>query len=287
MTVKLISDNKEIPVNMVEFSDGAITFKVDELPENPSYVSIHVCPTTPVYRIREEIDILTDAIKHNTDYNCTRKKVLHLPYLPYARADRIFEKGNGNPLDNFLWWLGTKRFDEIIICDIHNPDIMAEHPDLRYTEVNQLECFKNSIPHDFNTDYDFVLAPDKGSQAKAYTIAEHLSTTYGCEAELHFCGKERDMSTGKIIRSTLPEGVDFTDKTVLIPDDLCDGGYTFIKLAEQLKDAGAKQVDLYVTHMIGSKGLDNLKGLIDNIYCYHTVGKYLNKENIWRYNDNV
>lgn len=281
MTVKLIADNKEIPVNMVEFSDGAITFKVDELPENPNYISIHVCPTTPVYRIREEIDMLTDAINNKTNFKYNMKEILNLPYLPYARADRIFEEGNGNPLDEFLTWLEMKHFNEVNICDIHNPEVMLEHPDLRYTEISQLECFKNSIPQDFNKDYDFVLAPDKGSVEKAKTIACYLNVN------VYNCGKERDVSTGKIIRSTLPEGVDFTDKVVLIPDDLCDGGYTFIKLAEQIKAAGAKQVALYVTHMIGSKGLDTFKGLIDNIYCHHVVGKYLTKEEIWRYNDHV
>jgi ribose-phosphate pyrophosphokinase len=52
-----------------------------------------------------------------------------------------------------------------------------------------------------------------------------------------------------------------------------DGLFSFIKIAEQLKAAGAKQVDLYVTHLIASKGLDVLKGLVDNVYCYQTVGK--------------
>ena len=71
----------------------------------------------------------------------------------------------------------------------------------------------------------------------------------------------------------------------MIPDDLCDGNYTFYSLSKMLKERGVKQVDLYVTHMIGSKGLDNLKGLIDNIYCHHVVGEYLTKEEVWRYNE--
>ena len=32
--ITVFADNKEIPVNMVEFSDGALTFKLDELPDN-------------------------------------------------------------------------------------------------------------------------------------------------------------------------------------------------------------------------------------------------------------
>lgn len=280
--IKLFSDNKEITTNFVQFSDGAITYKVDTLPEKPRYISFDVCPTTPVYRIREELELLTDAILSNDEVSFHETKwLLNLPYLPYGRADRRFEEGNPLPLLNFLSWLreGTVEFDEIFVCDIHNPKfVLEDFKGLNITHKPQLECFKSSIPKNLNTQYDFVIAPDKGAVEKAKTIACHL------KVGVYNCGKERDMSTGKITRSTLPD-IDFTGKKVLIPDDLCDGGYTFIKLAEQLKDKGALQVDLYVTHLIASKGLDVFKGLVDNIYCYHTVGSYVNTENVWRYNE--
>jgi hypothetical protein len=61
--ITVFADNKEIPVNMVEFSDGALTFKLDELPENPKYISVNVCPTTPVYRIRlEELRLVVSCL---------------------------------------------------------------------------------------------------------------------------------------------------------------------------------------------------------------------------------
>lgn len=281
--IKLFSDNKEIATNFVQFSDGAITYKVGTLPEKPRYISFDVCPTTPVYRIREELELLTDAVlsKDKTNF-CETEWFLNLPYLPYGRADRRFEEGNPLPLLNFLSWLRDEmvEFDEVFVCDIHNPKyVLEDFIGLNITHKPQLECFKSSLPQGFNTEYDFVVAPDKGAVEKAKTIACHL------EVDVYNCGKERDMSTGKIIRSTLPDGVDFTGKTILIPDDLCDGNYTFYCLSKLLKESGAKQVDLYVTHMIGSKGFDNLRGLVDNIYCYHTVGSYVNKEDVWRYNE--
>ncbi|CAM0111227.1 ribose-phosphate pyrophosphokinase [Vibrio phage 5P1b] len=277
--IKLFCDNKEIPVNMIEFSDGAIAFKVDRFPESPNYISINVCPTTPVYRIREELELLIDATEQQQGWWNASRTVLKLPYLPYARADRIFEKGNGKPLYNFLSWLDLQGFDEVFVCDIHNPLVMEDFPLIKYTEKSQLDCYKASLPQDFNTKYDFVLAPDKGSVEKAKTIALHLGIP------VYNCGKERDISTGKIIRSTLPENVDFTGKIVLIPDDLCDGNYTFYSLSKLLKEAGAKQVDLYVTHMIGSKGLSNVVGLVDKIYYYHIVGNYLTKDCILKFNE--
>ena len=206
--------------------------------------------------------------------------ILNLPYLGYGRADRVFEKGNPSPLYDFLQDLNSFGFTEVLCCDIHNSKCLniGSVPNIR--EKSQLECFKQSLPHDFNTDYDIILAPDKGAVDKAASIADHL------EVDVYNCGKERDISTGKVIKTVLPPDVDFTGKVVLIPDDLMDGGYSFIRLAEQLKTACAKQVDLYVTHLIASKGLDVLKGLVDNVYCYQVVGKYVNKLDVTHFNLN-
>lgn len=281
--IKVFSNNVEIPVNRLEFSDGALTFKLDTLPKDARYISVKVCPTTPVNLIREEILLITECIyelgQENHFEGGNVSLYLDMPYLPYGRADRKFEQGNPIPLRSFLYTLeDIGGFDEIYVCDIHNKSATLGF-DLNIIEKTQLECYKESLPQDFETEYDFVLAPDKGSVEKAASIASHLGL------DVYNCGKERDISTGKILRSTLPDDVDFTDKKVLIPDDLMDGGFTFIKLAEQLNNSGVTQVDLYVTHLIASKGLDCLKGLIDNIYCHHIVGNYVTKEAIWRYND--
>jgi len=282
--ITVFADNKEIPINMVEFSDGALTFKLDKLPETPRYISVNICPTTPVYRIREEIRLVVSCIENF--YGCVMLQgqkfstILNLPYLGYGRADRVFEKGNPSPLYDFLQDLNAFGFTEVLCSDIHNKDCLYIGSVPNITEKSQLECFKQSLPQDFNTDYDIILAPDKGAVDKAASIADHL------EVDVYNCGKERDISTGKVIKTVLPPDVDFTGKVVLIPDDLMDGGYSFIRLAEQLKTAGAKQVDLYVTHLIASKGLDVLKGLVDNVYCYQVVGKYVNKLDVTHFNLN-
>jgi len=36
--ITVFSNNKEIPVNKVEFSDGAITYKLDELKPDAKYI---------------------------------------------------------------------------------------------------------------------------------------------------------------------------------------------------------------------------------------------------------
>lgn len=277
--ITVFSNNKEIPTNKVEFSDGAITFRLSDLPEDPRYISINVSPTTPVKDVREEVDMVVSCIENFygvIGLDELRYPVyLNLPYLPYGRADRVFEVGNASPLHDFLTWRLLKRFTEVNVCDAHNPKALAG---FNVENKSQLDCFKQSIPYDFNEDYDFIVAPDKGAIDKALTIAEHLET------DIIYAGKERDMSTGRITKTTLPEHLDLNGAKVLIPDDLCDGAGTFIFLAKALRERGAKEIHLYVTHGIFSKGLKVLDGVIDKVYCYQTVSNYVNKRDVFNFN---
>ena len=75
-----------------------------------------------------------------------------------------------------------------------------------------------------------------------------------------------------------PEEVfgDVTGKSVLIADDICDGGRTFIELAKVLKERGAAHIHLHVTHGIFSKGKAVFEGLIDTVtstYDYEEMFK--------------
>ena len=56
---------------------------------------------------------------------------------------------------------------------------------------------------------------------------------------------------------TLLQG-DVAGRDVLIADDLCDAGGTFIGSAAALREAGARSVSLYVTHDLFSKGVEYL-----------------------------
>ena len=52
----------------------------------------------------------------------------------------------------------------------------------------------------------------------------------------------------------------------------------------QLQKQVPTQIDLYVTHLIASKGLDILRGKIDNLFCYHTVAGYLTMQDVHKFN---
>lgn len=286
--IKVFSDNREIPVNKVEFSDGAITYKLNELPNDPRYISITVDPSTKVNIVREELTMVMECIyelRESDHFLENVKTHLNIEYLPYARADRVFEKGNPNGLNSFLYFLDELGFDEIRVSDVHNMvavenfkyNSCVEFKHLNFVEKSQLQCFKESLPYNFKNDYSVVVAPDKGAVEKAKTISEHLAVP--CV----FADKKRDLSTGKLTEMILPD-YDFTGKKVLIPDDICDRAGTHVWLAELLKKQGAKGVDIYVTHLIAPNGLKHLTGSIDKVYCYQTVAGYINKQTVLDFN---
>ncbi len=272
------SDNRMIETNYLRFSDGAIAYKLDTLPSKPDYITVNVDPSTPVNEIREELTVLMDCFTNFYSDVEDTKFYLNIPYMPYGRADRRFEDGCPFPLLGFMVFLGTYDWTEIRVRDMHNNSLLHAPVGSKVLELSQLNSYLASLPSRFKFDYDFVVAPDKGAMLKATTIADHFT------ADIVFAGKTRDVSTGRITAFTLPD-IDFEGRKVLIPDDIFDGGGTFVGLAKELKARGAIQVDLYVTHLIAAKGLKMLDGVIDTLYYYHIVGKHINNEDVLNFNN--
>ena len=77
---------------------------------------------------------------------------------------------------------------------------------------------------------------------------------------LIYATKQRDTRTGALSNVEIHTGgVDLGSRTILVVDDICDGGGTFLLLAEALRKAGIhNDLELYVTHGIFSKGTDAL-----------------------------
>lgn len=108
--------------------------------------------------------------------------------------------------------------------------------------------------------YPSLVCPDKGAVPRVRLISQ---TVGGFDQVIH-CQKIRVQATGELKGFEVLDKSLCSGKHVLIVDDICDGGGTFVGLAKELRKAGAKKVFLYVTHGIFSKGLP-LEG-IDHIY---------------------
>lgn len=282
--ISIMANNQSIECKWVEFSDGALTCRVGyPKHDGPTkFIAMTVHPSCPVKEIHERLALVISALVEHPYWDvpeeCTF--VLNLPYLPYGRADRVFEIGNPHGLFAFFSRFGMLNADEVHVCDPHNPKILPEIEEqmsFKFVVKDQLACFRDSIGFDFDkSQYDYVLAPDKGAVEKAQKIADWLGVP------LLTATKERCIKTGQILsvqfNADMPVG-----SRVLVCDDICDGGGTFVPLGEELRSAGV-DADIYFTHLIASKGLKIFKGLYDKIYYHNCVGGFTNDTHVLDYN---
>ena len=169
--------------------------------------------------------------------------VLDITYLPYARQDKEIRNNTTFSLNTFAKLLNSLEFDEISILDPHS------HRAIELIKNSREYYPKQAVLKVIDlTKSDVVCYPDKGAVCK-YSTKYDVQYVYG--------EKERDAGSGKISNYKLFGNVE--GKNVLIVDDICDGGATFILLATALLNTGAKNIALFVSHGIFSKGLRPLK----------------------------
>lgn len=192
---------------------------------------------------------------------------LVLPYLPYSRADRRFSIGDCNGLQVFGQILNTFAGVEIITLDAHSPLVAAGFI-RHFTNIRPRPIIEHVLDRiDGSGIYGNpviaagVLLPDKGALRYGY------KTTLIAE-------KKRDPETGKLSGFVVPSKLDVEGlDAILIIDDICDGGGTFIGIAEALRKAGITQdLFLYVTHGIFSKNLSGLKQYFKHVYTTDSFG---------------
>lgn len=175
---------------------------------------------------------LVDVVKRNSRGGI----YLRMPYLPNARMDRIKTNTENFALKVFANWINSLGFDMVIVDNVHS--------NVSNALVNNIfdympECDINDIKYNF----DVIFFPDEGAckRYKDMNIIKELGLP------IAFGIKNRDWNTGEIIGLDVM-GADVKDKNVLIIDDICSKGYTFYYSGKKLRELGASDVRLYITH---------------------------------------
>lgn len=220
-----------------------------------------------IHKLQSEPGVVTIKIPHPSSADIMRLVMLtdairrinrHIPiqlkmsYFPYARQDRVCNPGEAFALKAFADIINSLKFCEVVVKDPHS-DVLAGVVD-NLTIIPADVGVKNALAHLKHTHDSIVLiSPDAGAEKKTLSYAKE--TGYPAL----FARKVRDPSTGQILCTQVIDSSLVRRQACLIVDDICDGGFTFIKLAEELYKHGAVAVYLYVTHGIFSKGIKPLQ----------------------------
>lgn len=185
--------------------------------------------------------------------------ILYINYLLGARCDRRFSDNEALDLKIITDFINSLNFKKVFILKPHS-DVSLALIENSYTISVTSRLVSTCIAEQkIDLTNLSIISPDAGASK---WIEKELGNTN--TIPLIQCSKDRDVATGEIKGVVIP-----TDpkENCIIVDDLCDGGATFINIAKALKEKGAKNIYLVVTHAIFSKGLEPFEGLISKIYC--------------------
>lgn len=202
---------------------------------------------------------LVNHIRENSEV--TPEIVLAMPYIPNARMDRIKAKDEVFTLKWFSDFINLMYFDKVVVHDPHSnvSTALINHVVSVGAENETAQVLK--ILEDKNV---ILCYPDEGA-------AKRYSSQIG--RDYVFCIKHRDWRTGKIewLELTSPEKV--AGRNVLIVDDICSRGGTFTFTAKALKEAGAGEIYLYVTHCENTifNGEILKDGLISHVFTTDSI----------------
>ena len=181
---------------------------------------------------------------------------LFLPYMPAARQDRVMITGESLSVKVYADLINGLNLDSVTIFDPHSEVAPAL---LNNCKVISNHKFIEKVIADINTDV-ILISPDGGALKKIYKVSEFLGGLPVIE-----CSKKRNVKNGQLEGFKVYED-DLKGKDCLIVDDICDGGGTFIGLAEELKKKNAGNLYLAVSHGIFNKGVEVLNQYFTKIY---------------------
>lgn len=248
--VKLLVDGQERKFTTTVFPDGTSqVWKLDLELEEGDDIEI-------LWLFENEAELfhvcqLAHLLEVDYDYSPT----LIVPYLPYGRQDKSVANDASFALNTFKDVLYHRGICRIETFDAHS-------------ETDMVISTSPAKFHKAIFNHDVVCFPDKGAAVR-YGTADGFGNS-----PVIFCEKVRNQQTGEItglkVNGATPDLL--FNKRVLIVDDICDGGMTFIKVAEALKTFNPLQVDLAVSHGLFSKGEQVLKDAgITNIFTTNSL----------------
>lgn len=262
--LNLVEMGNGIPYSKVKYPDGQISIVVNTtiLGEHHVLESVLIKSRMNSY---EDVFAIISAADALRSWGVTNVSLFISCFLT-QRSDREFIPGHSFDLWEMADIIKQQHFRSITVFHPHS-DVL---PALLKTRLNkvivmdskqyvQLALSQIETAHDCKVT---LVSPDAGAFKWVFKLGEKLMRNVVAG------NKSRDLFSGHIETSI---HADINGKVCLIVDDYCDGGRTFVQLAEKLVAQGAAAVYLFTAHGLYSNGEEDLKKYIKGAYTTNSI----------------
>lgn len=241
----VLKNNQSEVFTLTKYPDGQHTIKLDFNKLNVKDPIVIKC------RIRNfgEFEILGLLIAALIKYDFMIKQIQY-KYLFGLRSDRAFNLGEPNYRNVLIPIINTFHRDNVLYFPHGN--LWAPHQDVSFEMEWQWE-FRDFLP----SHEDYIYIGGDISAQKLFKLK-------------HGFAKERRISGIRVSLDADDPKNDFSKdpRPIMIMDDLCDAGGTFVAEAEYLKARYPdKKLNLFVVHGLFTQGVHHLLDHFDTIYC--------------------
>ncbi|MGD0029320.1 MAG: ribose-phosphate diphosphokinase [Candidatus Bathyarchaeia archaeon] len=252
---------EEVPVAFKNFPDGESYVRLEGNVQEEEAVIVQT--TSPPQDSRLiQLALMADAAKRNG----ARKIRAVVPYLAYARQDKIFLPGEALSIEAIANMLRVAGVDNLLTVNVHQEKVLSKFPFPAET-VSAIPLLAEYFKHR-GFEGAFAVAPDEGATYIAEQAERVLKGGFGC------LEKQRDRYTGQV--SIEKRSLEAKGKTVIIFDDIISSGGTIVAAAKILKELGAEKIYSSCVHplLIGDAekrildaGVEEIVGT-DSVPCH-------------------
>lgn len=234
----------DIPYHIDSYPDGEKHLVIEEHDWNKNkYINV----ITKIASM-DDLFILLQAEQILSHEGVNISKLI-IPYILGARCDRRFSLGEAIDARIIASLIARNVAvrDKYYIFDPHSMPLNID-------DWKDLKVF----PKEFNPNSYCIVYPDRGAYDRIGDISG-----MGC----YCCGSKVRNDSGIKIELDEPHYRDRVDSEIMVVDDLCDAGGTFIVLADVLKDRfPSKKKNIFVTHAIQKVGIERMADHYEHVY---------------------
>ena len=250
--------NKLVNSSIRKFSDGEIYIEINENIRGNSIFIIQSV-SSPANDNLMELLLCIDALKRSSAKNITAV----IPYFGYARQDRKVVPRTSISAKLVSNLITNSGADRVVTLDLHSGQIQGFF-DIPVDNLFATPIFARHIKRKIKTKNMICVAPDVGGTARARALGKMLNVG------LAIVDKRRPAPGKSVVMNVIGN---VKDKTCIIVDDIIDSGGTIVNAAKILKQRGAKEFNVYVSHgVLSGDAVEKIrKSQIKNLVITDTI----------------